>query len=132
MSIYVTNTPIEKRRAECERILMRHPLLIPVIIEAARKHTKVSFTALPAKTTAHELQDVTRAVSGIPKNVSIALFISGCVPSAETVLADLYEHCKAADGFLYVTYTSETSLGATAKVSCLAPQKDSEAPPANR
>lgn len=124
MSLYVRHTSLDDRRAECSRMLARHPNLIPVVLEATGKHAKVSIMALQPTTTVHQLQGIVREVSSLPSKKPVSLLVSGCSASSLTVLSDLYNHCRSDDGFLYMSYAVDTSMGLTLGGACFASPAD--------
>merc|ERR1740139_1970085 len=48
---------------------------------------------------------------GLPAEQTIYLFVEGLAPKSSTPLAELDAHCRADDGFLYIKYAAENTLG---------------------
>ena len=48
----------------------------------------------------------------MPEKDSLYFFVNGrYVLKGDTLMSEVYEQRKDADGFLYITYTDETTLG---------------------
>lgn len=119
MSAYQTKTTVEARRAECASVLAKNPDMVPVVIECAASRTgKVSITALPRDATVVQLEAAVRDVAEVGKTRSLTLAVGDSTPAATTVLGDLFDYCKQEDGFLYVTYSVERTLGGTCATPC--------------
>mmetsp|Transcript_58497 Transcript_58497/g.117124 ORF Transcript_58497/g.117124 Transcript_58497/m.117124 type:complete len:126 (-) Transcript_58497:196-573(-) len=113
--------PFEKRCAEARRILEKYPDRIPVICEKAprsdlpdieKKKFLVPGTMLVGefKYIIHKHINQT-GNTAIASDQTIYLFVSGTSPKTGTMLCEVYEQYKGDDGFLYVTYGAENTLG---------------------
>lgn len=121
MSAYQTKNTVEARRAECASVLAKHPGMLPIVIEcAASQDGKASITALPRDATVVQLEAAVRDVAELGNTRSLTLVIGDSTPAATTVLGDLFDYCKHEDGFLYVTYSVEQTLGSTWATPCCA------------
>ncbi|CAE7551262.1 ATG8 [Symbiodinium natans] len=117
--------PFEKRAAEATRILAKYPDRIPVICEKAPTCTlpeiqKKKFL-VPSSMLCWEFKGI--VLNNIHKVQQTA---GGAMSSQEVIylladnkatktgapLAEIYENHKSDDGFLYMTYTAENTLGA--------------------
>merc|ERR1719443_2158628 len=55
---------------------------------------------------------VSEAAGGVASDQTIYLFINGSTTAKATALmSDIYDQSKADDGFLYLTYSAENTLG---------------------
>uniref|UniRef100_A0A7S1FC25 Autophagy-related protein n=1 Tax=Noctiluca scintillans TaxID=2966 RepID=A0A7S1FC25_NOCSC len=115
--------PFERRSAEARRILSKYPDRIPVICEKAarsslpeidKKKFLVPGTMLCGefKYIIHKhLSQTQEAV--ITSDQTIYLFVNSNSTSPKTgaLMSEVYEQYKGNDGFLYVTYSAENTLG---------------------
>jgi len=112
---------VDKRSEEARRMLSKYPDRIPVICEKAPR------TDLPDidknkflvpgtmhcsefKYTIHKhVRQATKR--GIASEQTIYLFVQNTSPKPGALMSELYERYKADDGFLYITYGVENTLG---------------------
>jgi GABA(A) receptor-associated protein len=113
--------PFEKRVAEANRILAKYPDRVPVVCEKAprselpdieKKKFLVPGTMLVGefKYIIHKHINQTGA-SSIASDQTIYLFVNGTSPKTGALMSEIYEQHKADDGFLYVAYSAENTLG---------------------
>eukprot|EP00415_Alexandrium_ostenfeldii_P000190 UN0190 len=113
--------PFEKRSAEAKRILAKYPDRIPVICEKAlrsdlpdieKKKFLVPGTMLIGefKYIIHKHINQTGSAA-IASDQTIYLFVNGTSPKTGALLSEVYEQHKSDDGFIYVTYGAENTLG---------------------
>mmetsp|Transcript_36945 Transcript_36945/g.42459 ORF Transcript_36945/g.42459 Transcript_36945/m.42459 type:complete len:118 (-) Transcript_36945:52-405(-) len=114
---YKTKHPsFEKRKHECDRIRARYEDRIPVICEKSPTSKlpdldKDKFL-VPNDLCAYQFNFIIRKRINLPENDSLYFFVNGkYLLKADTLMAKVYEERKDADGFLYITYTEETTLG---------------------
>lgn len=110
----------DKRVAEAERILAKYPDRVPVIVEKAdranlpdieKKKFIVPSTMLCGefKYTIHKQIKV--SAGELNSDQTIYLFVAGKTPKQGANMLEIYEQYKAEDGFLYITYSAENTLG---------------------
>lgn len=110
--LYATQTPLAVREEQCKRIVAKHgESMLPIVLEAVGKYSKVSFTALPANATVADLAAAVRELGDVSQRNACALQIAGCTPASTTTIGDLHAAYKGEDGFLYVSYTGEKAMG---------------------
>merc|ERR1712107_54458 len=113
--------PFEKRSAESRRILSKYPDRIPVICEKAirsnlpeieKKKFLVPGTMLfgEFKYIIHKHLNQT-AVGTVTADQTIYLFVNTTTPKTGALVSEVYDQFKADDGFLYVLYSAENTLG---------------------
>merc|ERR1712054_438998 len=114
----------EKRAAEAKRILAKYPDRVPVVCEKAlrselpdidKKKFLVPGTMLLGefKYIIHKHITQTNAAS-IASDQTIYLFVNGASPKTGSLMSEIYETQKSLDGFdgfLYVSYSAENTLG---------------------
>ena len=113
--------PFEKRTAESKRILAKYPDRIPVICEKAQRSDlpdidKKKFL-VPGTMLCGEFKYIVHKHINQVANASIAadqtiyLFVNTASPKTGALMSDVYDQHKADDGFLYITYSAENTLG---------------------
>ncbi|CAI2380666.1 unnamed protein product [Moneuplotes crassus] len=106
----------EKRKHECDKIREKFPDRIPVICERSTTSKlpeldKEKFL-VPNDLCAYQFNFIIRKRISLPENDSLYFFVNGkYLLKADTEIAQVYEERKDSDGFLYITYTEETTLG---------------------
>lgn len=105
----------ETRHEEHTRMKQKYPDRIPVIIEPAigcklNVIDKKKFL-VPHDLTIGQLLHVIRKRILLSKNEGLYIFIDKKIPPSSALVMTIYEDCKDADGFLYITYTGENTFG---------------------
>jgi len=116
--------PFEKRTAESKRILAKYPDRIPVICEKAqrsdlpdidKKKFLVPGTMLCGEFKYIVHKHITQVASGaMAPDKTIYLFVGSTSPKTGALMSDVYDQHKGDDGFLYITYSAENTLGHSA------------------
>ena len=116
-------TTFEKRSAEARRILAKYPDRIPVICEKAPRSDlpdidKKKFLAPDTmlcgqfKYIIHKhINQCATAQNLISADQTIYLFVRNKEPPTGALMSEVYDSYKADDGFLYITYCAENTLG---------------------
>mmetsp|Transcript_65355 Transcript_65355/g.121833 ORF Transcript_65355/g.121833 Transcript_65355/m.121833 type:complete len:153 (-) Transcript_65355:65-523(-) len=116
-------TPFEDRCQEAQRILSKHPDRVPIICaKAARSQlpeiAKNKFL-VPGGMLCSEFKFIIFQLiqeasgEGMASDQTIYLFIGSTVPKSTALMSELYEQHKDSDGFLYMTFSAENTLGQT-------------------
>jgi GABA(A) receptor-associated protein len=113
----------EKRQAESRRILAKYPDRIPVICEKAprsdlpdidKKKFLVPNTMLCGqfKYIIHKhINQCASANNQIAADQTTYLFVGNTSPKTGALMSEIYDQYKSDDGFLYITYSAENTLG---------------------
>merc|ERR1712146_108666 len=119
--------PFEKRSAEARRILAKYPDRIPVICEKAarsdlpdieKKKFLVPGTMLCGEFKYIIHKHLNESGSGaIASDQTIYLFAKNHTPKTGALMSEIYEQYKDMDGFLYVAYSAENTLGEDGEVA---------------
>merc|ERR1712113_578505 len=111
----------EKRSAEAKRILAKYPDRIPVICEKAARSDlpdidKKKFL-VPGTMLCGEFKYIVHkhltqmGMAAISSDQTIYLFVSRTSPKTGALMSEVYEQHKSDDGFLYIEYSAENTLG---------------------
>ena len=117
MSYKQTHPDFEKRKAEAAKIRERYSDRIPLICEksATSKLPEIDKTKylVPNDLSAYHFNWVVRKRIKLPETESLYFFVNGrYLLKGDTLMSEAYKNRKDPDGFLYITYTDETTLGA--------------------
>lgn len=108
--------PFDKRKAEADRIRLKYPDRIPVIAEKAEKSgipdiDKKKYL-VPADLTMGQFVYVIRKRIKLPADQAIYTFVANTLPPSAALMSQVYKEHADEDGFLYVTYSGESTFGA--------------------
>ncbi|EER18681.1 autophagy 8i, putative [Perkinsus marinus ATCC 50983] len=127
--------PFDRRLAEARRILQKYPDRVPVIVERAERSDlpeieKKKFL-VPGTMLCGEFKYIVhkhitqaaesnaseghRGIQGISAEQTIYLFVKKKTPRTGSMMSELYDAHKDEDGFLYLTYSAENTLGGGVK-----------------
>jgi len=107
--------PFDKRKAEAQRIRLKYPDRIPVISEKAPSSDIPDIDKkkylVPADLTVGQFVYVIRKRIKIPKEKAVFIFVNNTLPPTAALMSQIYQTEKDQDGFLYVTYSGESTFG---------------------
>uniref|UniRef100_A0A7S1AZX7 Autophagy-related protein n=1 Tax=Noctiluca scintillans TaxID=2966 RepID=A0A7S1AZX7_NOCSC len=114
--------PFEKRVAEANRIRAKYPDRIPVICERAARSSlpnieKKKFL-VPGTMLAGEFKYIvhkhlSQGGTRLSADQTIYLFVGSTSPKTGALMSEVYEKYKSEDGFLFITYSAENTLGSS-------------------
>lgn len=106
---------LEERKKESLRIIAKYPDRIPVIVEKDRStHVKdidKHKYLVPADISVGQFIFIIRKRLKLAPEIGLYLFIDGILPPTSAMLFSVYDQHHADDGFLYVTYSGESTFG---------------------
>ena len=112
---YKQSFPFAQRQAEAQRIREKFPGRVPVIVEKAPRSDvpiidKKKFL-VPADLTIGQFIFVVRKRLSLPPEKALFLFCENTLPTTSTFMKEIYASYASNDGFLYCTYSGESSFG---------------------
>ena len=110
------NNSFEKRIEESNRIKNRYPDRLPIIVTKDSRCKIVDDIdrhkyLVPTDLTVGQFMHVIRRRIKLTPEQSIYLFSNGNLPPTSKLISEIYEINKDTDGFLYITYTGESTFG---------------------
>jgi len=113
--------PFEQRSVEAQRIRAKYPDRVPVICERAlhsslpdidKRKFLVPETMLVGEFKYIIYKHIKKTSDeGIATDQTIYLFVGSTSPKTGALMSEVYQQHKNEDGFLYVTYSAENTLG---------------------
>tara|TARA_B100001057_G_scaffold234249_1_gene234581 strand:+ start:631 stop:987 length:357 start_codon:yes stop_codon:yes gene_type:complete len=107
--------PEEDRRGESSRIRAKYPDRCCVIVTRAANSDAPELGRhkylVPGDISLGQFTYVIRKRIKVRPEKAIFLFVGSSLPASSDLMATVYEEKKSADGFLYITYSSENTFG---------------------
>jgi len=131
-----SQVPLAKRQAEAQEILVKYPDRVPIICERSARSDlpQISKRKFLVPSTMHvgefkyvihkHIQQTAAQEGKVGPDQTIYLFVAGTSPRTTAYMSEVYDAHRDADGFLYITYGAENTLGEES----LAVRRDSGAP----
>jgi GABA(A) receptor-associated protein len=116
MSDFKARHSFVNRVAEFERIRQRFPGRLPIIVERALRATdappltKQKFLA-PEGMSVGQFLYVLRKNMELPAEKALFIFCGDMLPTTAMQMKTLYHEYRDKDGFLYLSYSSESTFG---------------------
>lgn len=104
------------RKAEADRIRDRYPNRVPVIVERSARAVDIpqvpkSKYLAPQDMSIGQFIYVLRKSISLPPEKALFIFCGSELPTTATLLRELYATHGSDDGFLYITYSGESTFG---------------------
>ncbi|KAG0029452.1 ubiquitin-like protein atg8 [Podila clonocystis] len=117
-SAFQQKHPFEARKAESARIRQKYPDRVPIICEKADKADIATIDKnkylVPADLTMGQFIYVIRKRIELSPEKAIFIFVNEVLPPIAAHMSSLYEEYRDDDGFLYFTYSGESTFGCPA------------------
>ncbi|CAI5478704.1 unnamed protein product [Closterium sp. Yama58-4] len=114
-SAFKKEHPLEKRKAEASRIREKYPDRIPVIVQKAPRSDIPEIDKkkylVPAELAVGQFVFIIRKRIKLHPEKAIFVFVNSVLPPTASLMSAIYEEHKDPDGFLYMTYSGETTFG---------------------
>lgn len=105
----------ESRIHESNKIILRYPTRIPVIVEKQKNCTFKGINKnkylVPKDMCMNQFIFIIRKRIQLDSSQSLFVMINNQLSPSNIPLGEIYEKQKDKDGFLYMTYTSENTFG---------------------
>ena len=113
---YKQTKSLEERTEECRRVTEHHLSRVPVIVErgpsSSLRLLERSKFLCPGQFKGHQLIVYVRNQLALPKETALFLWINGkTMVQPDSLLSVTYDRHKDEDGFLYVLYTDQETMG---------------------
>ena len=112
---FKTNFNEESRCHESNKILLKYPTRIPIIVEkqdgCILTNIKKNKYLVSKDMTMNQFIFIIRKKIDLDPSQSLFIMINNQLSPNNLSLGDIYENQKDKDGFLYITYTSENTFG---------------------
>ena len=106
---------LENRIKESTNIRKKYPDRIPVIVEKKENSKIIDIDKtkflVPYDLTLSQFVYVIRKRMKLPPEIAIFVFINNTIPMQSSLMSSLYDDMKDQDGFLYLTYSGESTFG---------------------
>ena len=109
---------LEARQAESEKIMLKHPDRIPIIVEKTTNckvlpQIKKFKYLVPSDLTVQQMLYIIRKYLKVQAETAIYIFCDGIIPPSSASLNSIYKDHRDEDGFLYIFYNGEDTFGGT-------------------
>ena len=107
---------LKDRLEESEKITQKYPDRIPIICERNYRIRDIpdidkNKYLVPQDLTIGQFMYVIRKRLNLDPSKALFIYINNIIPSTNQIIKDIYFFHKSIDGFLYITYSSESSFG---------------------
>ena len=115
IDIFNEKYSFDSRKKESQKILLKYPSRIPIIVEKCKNCTlndidKIKYL-VPKDMYISQFIFIIRKRVQLEPSESLFVMINHQLPRSNALVGDIYEEQHNEDGFLYVTYTSENTFG---------------------
>ena len=116
MASYKESKSLVTRIREAHDITSKYPSRVPIIVEKARQAKdipdidKTKFLCPDSLTLGQFIYIIRRRLI-LPPEKALFVFINNILPVQSQFMKEIYSHHRDMDGFLYITYTGESTFG---------------------
>ena len=115
MNTFVDTHSIEDRIKESQKITLKYPTRIPIIVERSKKCELQEIDKkkylVPKDMTMGQFVFVIRKRIKLDTSQALFVMVDNTLESSNQLLGNVYDEKASKDGFLYITYTSENTFG---------------------
>jgi GABA(A) receptor-associated protein len=106
----------EQRSQESKKVRLKYPTRTPIYVSKASTSTlndidKHKFIVPNDLTISQFIYVIRKRITNLKPEDAIYIFIDGMLPTQSSLVSTVYNTMKSPDGFLYVTYTNESTFG---------------------
>jgi len=114
-SEFKTAHSIENRQAEAHRIRSKYPDRVPIIVEKFKNTSLPEIDKkkylVPNELSVAQFIYVIRKRIRLEKEQSLFLFVGNSLAQSNVSVGELYASHRDKDGFMYITYSAENTMG---------------------
>jgi GABA(A) receptor-associated protein len=104
------------RAVEAQKVLQRFPGRIPIIIERNKGAADIPLIdktkfLVPGHFSVGQFVYLVRKRISLPPEKALFIFVGNTLPVSSELLQETYSKWRDSDGFLYMTYTGESTYG---------------------
>ena len=111
---YKKNNSLDKRKAECQRIICRYINHVPVIVtyndELGKYNLKKKFLVPNDVSCGHLIYTIRKNIK-VNSSIAIFIFCNNVLISGTKNMSEIYDQYKEEDGFLYLYVATENTFG---------------------
>ena len=115
MNNFIDNHTFEERMKESQKILLKYPTRIPIIVEKCEKCLLTNIDKkkylVPKELTLGQFVYIIRKRIKLDPNQALFVLINNSLQPTNRLLEDIYSDSKDEDGYLYIVYSSENTFG---------------------
>jgi GABA(A) receptor-associated protein len=116
MVSYKDTKSLAQRIRESSQICQQYPGRIPIVVERSRSANNMpdidkNKFLCPDNLTVGQFVYVIRKRITLPPEMAMFLFVDNTLPLSSSLIKEVYSKHKDIDGFLYMTYTGESTFG---------------------
>ncbi|KAL9263018.1 Autophagy-related protein [Drosera capensis] len=119
-SSFKSEKPFEKRQADALFLIETYPDRVPVIVERAQRSDVPGIDKpkylVPKDISVGQFVHVIRRRIKVSAEKAIFIFVKNTLPVTSDLMSAVYEKYKDEDGFLYMTYSGESTFGSASNV----------------
>lgn len=112
---FIESHSIEDRIKESQKITLKYPSRIPIIVERSNKCDLQEIDKkkylVPKDMTMGQFVFVIRKRIKLDTSQALFVMVNNTLESSNRLLGEVYDEKASKDGFLYITYTSENTFG---------------------
>jgi GABA(A) receptor-associated protein len=105
----------EKRKSECDRIMLKYKDRIPIIVEMSDGSSGLNLVKnkylVPSDLNVNQMLFVIRKRIKLAPEKALFMLFNNTLPPTSDMISTLYEKNKDKDGFLYATISEESTFG---------------------
>ena len=111
------STEFDTRKNEADRVRLKYPNRIPVIVERAKncieidRIDKKKYLVPTDLTMGQFIYVIRKRLKQMTAEKGLFIFVGNIMPPTGENMAVIYEKKKDDDGFLYITYSGENTFG---------------------
>ena len=116
MATYKESKTLVTRIREAHDIISKYPSRVPIIVEKSRQAKdipdidKTKFLCPDSFTVGQFIYIIRRRLI-LPPEKALFVFINNILPLQSQFMKEIYSQHRDMDGFLYITYTGESTFG---------------------